>query len=133
MFKSVGVLKYSGIENPDRLVLEVDRDLYLLYRALMPNWIKLNGQRYSPHISVVRKIIPPNLEFWGKHEDEVVEFEYSNYIHTDGRYYWINAFSYRLEEIRSELGLELYGSNHLVHYNQTWHITIGNTKLGVLS
>jgi hypothetical protein len=126
MFSSSGIIQYSeNLSDPTSLRLLTDPDLSNYYRSLIPKWLRQAKPGYAPHISVVRKEIPADLSAWGKYEGEVVEFKYSNIIHTDGKYFWLNCFSYRLEEIRSDLGLPLWGSNHLVYYNQTWHITIG--------
>ena len=129
MFTSSGIIQYSkDLSNPTPLRLLTDPGLSDYYRSFIPKWLRHVKPGYAPHISIVRKEIPIDLSTWGKHEGETVEFKYSNYIHTDGKYFWLNVFSYRLEEIRSGLGLPLWGSNHLVYYNQTWHITIGNRK-----
>lgn len=59
---------------------------------------------YAPHITVVRKEVPPKMDVFGKHEGELVFFEYDTEIHHDETYYWLNAYSKRLEDIREELG-----------------------------
>jgi hypothetical protein len=129
MFESVGVLRYSN-QPLLKLVLEVDRGIYHFYRSMVPKAVGLQGQRYAPHISVVRKEVPPLMEFWGKHEGEQVPFKYSNVVHNGQVYYWLNAYSTRLEEIRKELGLPLSSkyTQPPGGFEKCFHITIGNVK-----
>lgn len=105
-YQSKGILDYSG-EN--RLVLNIDLGINAYYRALIPKSLPNLKPRYAAHITVVReykeKVI--NREFWGKYQDEEVEFYYSPEIRCEGNYFWLDCFSTRLEEIRSELGLPL--------------------------
>jgi hypothetical protein len=70
------------------------------------------------------------MEFWGKYAGELVEFEYSHQVRNGEIYFWVDAFSKRLEEIREELGLIIH-SPYIVppkDYKHTFHITIGNVK-----
>ena len=131
LFKSNGVLKYEDASQYKyKLILEVDRGIYFFYRSLIPKWIQTSPQKYAPHISIVRKEQPTNLEHWGKYEGEQIEFEYSNEIHHGQYYWWLNAFSCRLEEIRLELGLPV-SSEYTVPpegYVKNFHITLGNVK-----
>lgn len=131
LFKSSGPLRYRiGQDGGYSLRVEVDQGISDFYRSLIPKWIKTNSQMYPAHISVVRKEVPVNLEFWGKHEGEEVEFVYSNEIHHGTVYWWLNAFSKRLEEVRIELGLPV--SSQYTRPPDSWikcfHITIGNMK-----
>jgi hypothetical protein len=128
--KSTGILEYGEGNSGLKLILKIDPNIYFFYRSLIPKYVGLNPQKYEPHISVVRKEIPLNMNFWGKYEKEKVEFEYNSYIHHGEVYYWINAFSKRLEEIRLELGLSLlnkYGEAP-EGFNKIFHITVGNIK-----
>lgn len=131
LHKSKGPLRYSLTENAGyKLIVEVDPGISSLYRALVPKYIELNPQRYAPHISVVRREVPPNLEAWGKYEGELVDFEYTSHIYNGKVYWWLNAFSERLEAIRVELGLPV--SSEYTRppdgYMKCFHITIGNQK-----
>jgi len=131
LFKSKGTLRYKRGDNGGyNLRVVVDQDISDYYRALIPKWIHTNRQMYPAHISVVRNEIPLNLEYWGKYEGEELEFEYENVVYNGTVYYWLNAFSNRLDEIRLELGLPV--SSEYTRppdgYTKCYHITIGNTK-----
>lgn len=126
LFTSTGTLRY-GYTN---LVLDVDQGIVDFYRAMLPKWIRTNRQMYPAHISVVRKEVPPNMQFWGKYAGEQIEFQYSNIIHNGTMYYWLNAWCKRLEEIRQELGLPVDSpyTRPPADFAKTFHITIGNIK-----
>jgi len=131
LFKSSGYLHYDK-DNLLRykLVLSVDQEIIRYYRYLLPNSFALNSQMYDGHISVVRKEVPLNMEFWGKYENELVEFEYSHAMRNGAIYFWIDVFSKRLEEIREELGLPICSPYILPPegYRHCFHATIGNIK-----
>lgn len=105
LFKSVGTLRYGYKGGDYNLVVDVDQGLADYYRSLIPKSISFNRQKYPPHISVVRKEVPINLDLWGKYNGHEIEFVYSNVIRWGQVYYWLDVFSTRLEEIRLELGL----------------------------
>ena len=130
LYKTTGILRYSIGNTGYKLVLEVCPDIAYYYRSLVPKSIILNGQRYKPHISIVRKETPVNLQFWGKYQNCPIEFEYSNNIYNGEIYYWLNAFSQKLEEIRLELGLPVSSpyTRPPGEYKKCFHITIGNIK-----
>lgn len=125
---SVGVLRYGS--DPYKLFLEVDPGIAAFYRAMIPKWITTNPQRYAPHISVVRNEIPPRMDLWGKYEGCEVEFRYENVVYNGTVYYWLNAFSSRLEEIRVEMGLPVSSpyTRPPDGFLQCFHITLGNLK-----
>lgn len=126
-FYSSGKLIYNN--DPYKLIVEIDSEIVKYYRSLVPKYIKLNQQRYAPHISVVRKKIPPIMSLWGKHEGRIINFQYENIIYNNDTYYWLNVISPDLESIREELGLspvsETTRSPDGIH---KFHTTIGNTK-----
>lgn len=129
-FQARGPLRYSRPEDGSyKLIVEVDNGIVQLARALVPKAVRLNVQRYAPHISVVRREVPVHKDVWGSHEGEIVEFFYSPIAFNDDSYYWILAFSEKLHEVRVELGLE-----RLSEYSRppdgtdAFHITIGNLK-----
>lgn len=131
MFEATGRLRYDiHPKVGHKLIVEVDPAIGPYYRSLVPKYIPIKPQLYPSHISVVRHEIPPNLEFWGKYEGEVIPFCYDNYIHNGKVYYWLNAFSKRLEEIRLELGLPVDSpyTRPPDGLAKTFHITIGNLK-----
>ena len=129
MFKSKGILRYVR-EPLLKVVLEVDPGIVVFYRSLMPKWIDFQPQKYPAHISVVRKEQPPLMDKWGLYEGEEVEFFYENTVSSGQVYFWLNAFSKRLEEIRESLGLELvtpfFQPTDL--WKRRFHISLGNKK-----
>jgi hypothetical protein len=131
MFKSIGILKYAivDLDPPYKLSLEIDKNISRYYFSLIPKHIRLQSQMYAPHISVVRKETPINLDVWGKYDGEEIEFEYDNYVYNDNTYYWLNVFSDRLEKIRVELGLPVVsGITKSPDGKHKFHTTIGNIK-----
>lgn len=131
LFWSKGPLRY-GVDNAGipKLNVMVCPGIVSLYRALMPEYIDCRPQMYPPHISVVRKEVPPKMELWGKYEGEEVEFAYHNYVYNGTVYWWLNAFSKRLEEIRLELGLPVSTqyTRPPIGWIKCFHITLGNNK-----
>jgi hypothetical protein len=70
---------------------------------------------------------------WKKYEGQEVVFEYSNLIYFSDTYCWLNAFSKRLEEIRTELGLRVVPEHPALYPPRrpgwwTFHSTLGNFK-----
>jgi len=122
-YESSGYLKY--FDNPKKLIVSVDQELVDYYRKSV--FIKINRQKYDPHISVVRKEIPNGP--WGKYEGELIKFKYSGEVRNDSVYYWLPVECVRLEEIRLELGLPLISDITLSPDKfHRFHITIGNIK-----
>jgi hypothetical protein len=70
------------------------------------------------------------MEVWGKYEGQEIDFSYENVIHSGTVYYWLNAFSTKLEEIREELGLPVSSQYTLPPegFVKCFHITIANQK-----
>lgn len=126
-FNSTGILKYS--DNPYKLVVDVDEETSRYYRSLIPKYYCVAPQKYSAHISVVRKENPINIQNWNKYQGKLIQFSYENIIYNDEVYFWLNVFSQELEDIRVELGLEstsiLTKSPDGKH---KFHSTIGNIK-----
>lgn len=130
MEKSIGTLQYEI--DPivgEKIFLTIDKCIVDYARSLVPKYIKLNKQKYAPHISVLRKEQIKNKEYWMRYQNFQIEFEYNMEIFNDESYYWIRAYSNRLIEIRRELGLAPYsGITNAPDYFPSFHITIGNTK-----
>ena len=126
LFHSIGKLSYSET----KLVVEIDQELSDYYFSLVPKYVKLNPQRHAAHISVVRNEIPPKMEHWGKYQGELIEFLYDPFVFSGTTYYWLNAFSSRLEGIRHELGLPV--SSEYTRppggFIKCFHLTLGNLK-----
>ncbi len=126
-FKSSGVLCYS--ENPIKLIVAIDPGIASFYRSLIPKYLHVNKPMYEAHISVVRNAVPPHMQAWSKYQGAEVDFEYETFIYNDELYYWLNVYSYRLEDIRLELGLKPWGDvTKSPDGRHKFHITLGNLK-----
>lgn len=125
IFSGIGTLRYAGGNTNKWLVLDVDQGISDFYRAMVPKSQFIRPQMYPAHITVVRlgREEIEDYEFWGKYDGEQVPFTYSNEIKQAGPYYFLDAWSPRLEEIRTELGLPNIRSGY-----SAFHITIGNQK-----
>jgi hypothetical protein len=132
LYWSEGILKYTDESSAGlKLVVEIDPGITDYYRTLIPKWYpKLNKQLYAPHISVVRKEIPPNMSAWKKYEGQIIRFAYSNEIQMGKTYWWLNCFCKDLETIRLELGLPINSPYTLPPegFEKCFHSTLGNLK-----
>jgi hypothetical protein len=79
--------------------------------------------------------VPPKLEQWGEYDQEPAEFWYDGNIEHCEKYYWMDAYCRKAEEIREALGLEIYNSPKTpakltaeLGIRQRFHITLGNYK-----
>ena len=129
LFEAQGILRYT--EKPTyKCILEIDQEIVNYYRWFLPKCLEINPQKYRAHISIVRKEIPKNLDFWAKYEGKVINFWYQNVIYNGEIYFWLDAYSLKLEKIREELGLSnvwIY-DKPLIGFNKIFHITLGNVK-----
>lgn len=130
LYQSTGIIKYEIVDIGFKLFVEVDQQLADYYRKLIPKYQYVTRQRYGAHISVIRYEEPPNIEYWGKYEGQEIDFFYDSDIKFGKVYYWLNAFSKKLEEVRLELGLPVSSPYTLPPdgFDKCFHITIGNTK-----
>lgn len=127
LFTSFGTLHYSF--EPFKLIVSVDEELARFYRHLIPKYYKCQQQRWSPHITVLRHTVPPNMAYWKKYENSSIEFRYDPYVQSDQRYWWLNVECPRLTEIRRELGLQPWDTLNKPPNGEEWfHITLGNAK-----
>lgn len=130
LFKSTGTLHYGTGNAGLKLIVDVDSEISSFYRSLVPKYYNIKKPLYKSHISVVRKIAPPNMSRWGEYEGECVTFYYDGMIQFNQTYFWINIFSLQLEKIRLELGLSI--EEHYITppipFLKTFHMTIGNLK-----
>jgi len=128
MFHSSGKLIYS--ELPIRLVVEIDPEIAAFYRSLIPPHIHFSIPMYPPHISVIRREVPLNIELWNKYQGLDVSFEYDPYIFIGNLYIWLKVYSTELENIREELGLPRHRSGITRPPNEQpcFHTTIANFK-----
>jgi hypothetical protein len=128
-FQGTAIVKYGpGI----KVVANIDQNISNYYRSLIPKYYNVKPQMYPAHITIVRlnKEKPTKMENWGKHEGKKIYFEYDTDVQRDDKYFWINAYSEDIGDIREELGLPRYRDDSLfggVKRNE-YHITIGNVK-----
>lgn len=126
-----GVLDYSIVDGEHRCVLNLDQNLVRMYYSLIPKCLNVKSQAHRAHLTVCRigKEVPKNLDVWGKYHGKTIDLKYMSWVRNDERYYWIDAFSYGLENIREELGLIVPSlTKPILDYKRTFHITIGNVK-----
>lgn len=129
MYESKAIVHYG----PDiRVIAEIDQNISDYYRSLIPKYYYAVPQRYRSHITIVRtkKESPSKLEFWGKHQGRQITFHYESYIYFDGTFFWLNAYSEEIGEIRQELGLPKYRDDRAFGgvLRNEYHITIANVK-----
>ena len=127
MFKSIGILKYG----PEwKMILAVDQDLSNYYRALIPKSTCCKRPSWPAHMTIVRQEfeVPLHKEHWMKYNGMEVAFDYLPIILNDEYYFWLNAWSKQLEQIRIELGLTIYSRWVLPPkgFTKNFHITIAN-------
>jgi hypothetical protein len=133
LYKSKGVLRYSIVDVGYKLIVEADQGIADYYLKLIPKYKNVTRQRYPAHISIVRKEVPINLDQWGKREGEDVDFWYDNEIKSGRVYFWLNVFSKKLEEVRTELGLPVSSeyTRPPDSFEKVFHLTLGNCGKGV--
>jgi len=129
LYPSTGRLRYH---DEFRLIVEIDQQLVDYYRSLIPQWLVAQRTRYPAHITVVRqgKELPVHLEYWGKHDGQLVTFYYCPLIQMGKVYFWLNIFCCELEEVRLELGLPVVSQFGLPPegFRKYFHTTIANLK-----
>lgn len=129
LYKSTGKLQYFS---DFKLALDVDPNIALYYRSLIPLYLYPQPTRYMPHITVVRPKyeLPVHKQFWNKYRNEQVEFYYEPWIHSGKEYFWLNIFSVRLEQIRAELGLYIDDkfTKPPEGFRKCFHMTVANRK-----
>jgi hypothetical protein len=132
LHNSEGRLSYRKEGNSYGLTVQVDQGISDFYRSLIPKYYDWQQQKYPAHITVVRihKEVPKNLEHWGKYNNKKIKFAYSGMIHDGTVYWWLNAFSTELEDIRLELGLPVRSEYTLPPegFTKCFHITLSNKK-----
>jgi hypothetical protein len=124
MLESFGHLSYDM--ESGRVVLKIAQDLADYYRALIPPQYKTYRQGWAAHITVVRPEFDVPKKFDSLDASEKIEFIYSPNLESGRGFYWINAWSKRLESIREELGLINVSKYLLIPsgYNKTFHCTV---------
>lgn len=120
LFQSTGRLHYYK----NWLVLYIDQGIADFYRSLIPKARYVQGQAYPAHITVVRKGVEnPDMTHWSRYNGKKLKFSYDPYIHNDDTYYWLDAWSGDLNNIRMMFNLPAFRKGF-----DRFHITIGNTK-----
>lgn len=129
LIQSEGTIEISiSLDGTSRLVLLVDPEITALARALTPKSIRLNKQRFAPHITVVRAegaFSFRSMSLAGK----TIPFEYDPEVQVGEVYYWLNVYSPQLQGIRVWLGLspsDWYTKPP--DGAECFHTTIGNLK-----
>lgn len=111
---SHGILRYSpqllGIQEKYWLVLDCDHQLGKYYRTLYKlfhhNCRQLSTPSWKEHITIIRNETPiSNPHKWEAYNNQIVPFLYSNIMHHNDEYCWLNIHSPQLLNIRNELGL----------------------------
>ena len=127
MLSTIGTLVYY--DNPYKLIVNIDDEIGNYYRSLIPKYLDVRKPMYPSHISVIRNEVPPNIKLWNKYHDRHVHIVYENFIYNDEVYYWLNAYSFFLEDVREGLGLASTSQYTKSPDGQhKFHITIGNVK-----
>ena len=128
-FQSNAIIKYGpGI----KVIAEIDQEISNFYRSLIPKYYCVKSQAYTAHITIVRlhKETPIKMENWGKHEGRIISYYYSPIVQNDDTYFWLNAYSEEIGDVREELGLPRFRDDTIyggIKRNE-YHITIGNCK-----
>ena len=110
----------------------LDRDTIRYHHSLIPKSFNAHLPRHEPHITVVRpeKDHIRSPRFLEGYQGEHVEISYSTEIQKSGIYFWLPAYSVRLEEIRIELGLIVVNNSDLTPpegFLKPFHITVAQT------
>ena len=127
MYLGTGRIEYS---DRSRVVAWVDEELSRYYRSLIPKARYVQPQMYPAHITVVRSYpieIVPDRTAWGKYEGRAISFDYTGEVLYEYPYYYLEAWSQELNDIRTELGLpefRIIGARML----DCFHMTLGNVK-----
>lgn len=139
MFTSFGNIKYEN----ERFFVSVDEELSKYYISQIP--IKLNRQKYAPHITIAR-ITKSQLaklclsDFYNKYFSKsntkdncligkLIQFEYDHFIFNNETYYWLNVYSKELTEFIERFDIQLIGDIWMPpDGTKCFHITLGNLK-----
>lgn len=125
-----GTLRCSiGNEGP-RLVVEVDPQIAILARSLIPKSLGAQQPRHPPHITVVRKeSVDVEHSKWHFLDGIRMAFSYDTQIEYDDTYFWYPVYSDGLIFIRKSLGLpETTEYTRPPDGSSPFHITVANRK-----
>jgi hypothetical protein len=129
LYKSTAII----FTYPTWIVAHVDSEISRYYYSLIPKYIDRQPQMYPPHITIVRHgKEKANTSNFGRFANKKIRYYYDPTIYEGNIYFWLNAYSTDIEQIRVELGLTNRRFNSTIPqwpFNQTFHITLGNKKL----
>lgn len=92
------------------------------YFKLIPKYKCAQPQKYPPHITILRKTVERPAGNWGYRDGAMIDVSYDSCIQHNNLYYWLDAWSKDIQEIRVALGLPEFRFDR-------YHITVGNSKL----
>jgi len=126
MYKCSGVLEYGP---GTRVVAWLDPEIMNYYYRLIPKCKYATKQRHPTHVTVIRDRweLPINDSAWKKYDGKMVYIEYASGIQYKDPYFFLNAYSDDLVNLRLELGLPAYRITPFMEFD-SFHITIANTK-----
>jgi hypothetical protein len=126
-----GVLRYRRDEDEKfyRVVVDIDPGIADFYRWQVPKHLRLNRQKFLPHVTVAREREFPKPHMWQRNDGERILFAYDKTVQVDETYAWLDVYCVRLEEIRQELGLARIGIGARPPDGKNcFHTTLGNFK-----
>lgn len=127
MFTSTGIVKYRS-DDGLWVTVEVDQQLANYYLSLIPKYYKVIKPRWPAHVTVARPEEDlSNLDNWGIHEGESVQFVYDPTILEEKGFWWFNLWCKEMENIRLELGLSIKSRITIPPpgYTKCFHCTVG--------
>ena len=123
-----GIIKYDSIDY--KVYVDLDDDIARYYREMIPKHLtKPKPQRYKTHITIVRNEKIINMDNWLRYDGLEVNFKYNPIEKNNGIYFWLDVYSDKLEQLRTELGLQKSSEfSRPPSDEECFHITIGNLK-----
>jgi hypothetical protein len=133
MEQAQATVNYTINDDGERwIVAFTDPSISCYYHSLIPKCMNVQRQATPAHITIYRPEYEQiqDLKNWGRFNRKKVNFYYEPIIRCGKQYFWVNAFSTEMEDIRRELGLSVEARYHTppVGFNMFFHITIGNIK-----
>ncbi len=103
-----------------------DKEFSDYYRTLLPKAWRVSPQKYTSHITIVRKEKEeiPDKSLWQSFDGIAIEFDYNPIVQFDSLYFYLKVYSKDIEEIRLKLGMPRFRFKN----SPCYHITIGNIK-----
>lgn len=121
LVESFGILRYG----PGLMAyLELDSEIARYYRSLIPKYVSQDAQKHAAHLTVVRlHKESPDVSRWLWRNGERLSLRYSPEVREDERYFWLDAYSEDVGDVREALGLSRFRDGF-----DCYHITIANRK-----